>query len=238
MTAMVNSILTGHWISTVPFGWLLILVFSLLGYLLLRISAKRHFFVCVFGISVGIVMLGLWSFIWMNVQIPWFFSLTGLWVTSIVIFIENTRLVQLHLLTAGEVKKDFSGVLTAVRDGLAPANGARFGRYHILELIGIGGMGEVYKATSYGAGGFSKDFALKRIIFRGERTSTALGNFEAEARLNSILTHANIAQVFEFFRMKDTILDGDGVHSRQNIGSNIGKTARPSAHSIVGLYHR
>ena len=40
----------------------------------------------------------------------------------------------------------------------------RYGRYNLLERIGVGGMAEVFKAKSYGVEGFEKVVVIKRII--------------------------------------------------------------------------
>lgn len=59
-------------------------------------------------------------------------------------------------------------------------------------------MAEVYRAVLRGAGGFEKVVALKRILpyFGGDEDFITL--FRDEARIASTLTHANIAQVFDF----------------------------------------
>src|SRR5262249_36316454 len=75
---------------------------------------------------------------------------------------------------------------------------APFGRYVLVEKIASGGMAEVYRAVLRGAAGFEKPVAVKRIlpVFNEEPDFIAL--FQDEARIASTLTHANIAQVFEF----------------------------------------
>src|SRR5215813_6841291 len=74
----------------------------------------------------------------------------------------------------------------------------QFGRYLLLEKIASGGMAEVFRAVLQGAAGFQKPVAVKRIlpVFNEEPDFIAL--FQDEARIASTLTHANIAQVFEF----------------------------------------
>src|SRR5262245_10077054 len=59
-------------------------------------------------------------------------------------------------------------------------------------------MAEVFRAVMHGAAGFEKPVALKRIlpIFGEEPDFVVL--FQDEARIASTLSHANIAQVFDF----------------------------------------
>jgi hypothetical protein len=73
-----------------------------------------------------------------------------------------------------------------------------FGRYLLVEKIASGGMAEVFRAVLRGAAGFEKPLAVKRIlpVFSEEPDFVTL--FQDEARIASTLTHANIAQVFEF----------------------------------------
>jgi hypothetical protein len=73
-----------------------------------------------------------------------------------------------------------------------------FGKYFLAERLAAGGMAEVYRAILKGAAGFEKVVALKRILpfFGSDPDFVTL--FQDEARIASTLTHANIAQVFEF----------------------------------------
>ncbi|MBS1149166.1 MAG: serine/threonine protein kinase [Myxococcaceae bacterium] len=73
-----------------------------------------------------------------------------------------------------------------------------FGRFVLLELLGRGGMAEVWKAKLEGAGGFSRTVVVKRILPQFAADPHFAQMFQREARLSSQLTHANIVQVFEF----------------------------------------
>jgi serine/threonine-protein kinase len=71
-------------------------------------------------------------------------------------------------------------------------------RYQLLELVGRGGMAEVWKARVDGPHGFQRQLALKRPL--GELTTDAsvLAMFAKEARILSRLHHPNVVGVFDF----------------------------------------
>jgi eukaryotic-like serine/threonine-protein kinase len=78
--------------------------------------------------------------------------------------------------------------------GAAPA---RLGRYELLARLATGGMGEIFLARLEGAAGFEKLFVVKRILphLAGDARFRAM--LIAEARIASMMTHANICHVYE-----------------------------------------
>ena len=72
------------------------------------------------------------------------------------------------------------------------------GKYTLLERLGEGGMGEVFRAASEGHSGFRRELAIKqlRAMLSGDLHHKEL--FLAEARSLAELRHRNIVQVFEF----------------------------------------
>ncbi len=74
------------------------------------------------------------------------------------------------------------------------AVGSRFGVYEIREIIGAGGMGEVYRATDTRLG---RDVALKVLPARFAADRDRHERFRREARLLASLNHPNIAAVYE-----------------------------------------
>ena len=68
--------------------------------------------------------------------------------------------------------------------------GSRLGHYEILEPLGVGGMGEVYRARDTKLG---RDVAIKVLPEGFSRDNERLARFEREARLLAQLNHANIA---------------------------------------------
>ena len=72
---------------------------------------------------------------------------------------------------------------------MAVAAGARLGRYEVLELIGVGGMGEVYKARDTRLG---RTVALKILLPHVASDPARRRRFEKEARAVSSLEHPHI----------------------------------------------
>ncbi|MGE3109464.1 MAG: protein kinase [Phycisphaerales bacterium] len=93
-------------------------------------------------------------------------------------------------LTMG-VMKQISGLLRT-DDAQLPADG-RIGAYHVLRVIGSGGMGVVYLAEQERP---RRTVALK-VIRRGVATPSLLRRFEHEAEVLGRLHHPGIAQIYE-----------------------------------------
>ncbi|MGH2901461.1 MAG: protein kinase domain-containing protein, partial [Solirubrobacteraceae bacterium] len=76
----------------------------------------------------------------------------------------------------------------------APAAGAEESRYEILEELGRGAMGVVYKARDKRLG---RTVALKRLTDSLRGHTTAIAYFEREARSAAALSHPNIVVVYD-----------------------------------------
>ena len=76
--------------------------------------------------------------------------------------------------------------------------GDRFGRYQLLELIGKGGMAEVFRAVAHGMQGFEREFVVKRIRADKSDSPKFVNMFCEEARISALLHHPNIVQVYDF----------------------------------------
>jgi len=79
--------------------------------------------------------------------------------------------------------------------------GALFGNYEILERLGAGGMGEVYRAKDTRLG---RQVAIKTILPNPHSHPEALLRFEQEARCASALNHPNIVTIYELGHLNGT----------------------------------
>jgi eukaryotic-like serine/threonine-protein kinase len=72
-----------------------------------------------------------------------------------------------------------------------------FGKYLLLDRVNIGGMAEVWRAKTFGAGGFERLVAIKRILPSIAEDEEFISMFIDEAKITVQLNHANIAQIYE-----------------------------------------
>jgi serine/threonine protein kinase len=95
--------------------------------------------------------------------------------------------------------------------------GARLGPYEIEELIGRGGMGEVYRASDTRLG---RDVAIKVLSSHLADDPASLARFRREARAVAALSHPNIVAVFDVGAEGDTqfvvteLLEGETLRAK------------------------
>jgi eukaryotic-like serine/threonine-protein kinase len=75
--------------------------------------------------------------------------------------------------------------------------GKRCGRYQLLELLGRGGMADVYAACRSDVDGPRTRFALKLLQRKWSLDPQLRAMFESEARLTTSLSHPNLVRVYD-----------------------------------------
>lgn len=108
---------------------------------------------------------------------------------------------------------------TTVLGAAALPPGSRVGPYEIIDLIGEGGMGEVFRARDTRLG---RQVAIKVLPPEFSQDASRRKRFEAEARVASALNHPNIFTVYDIGVLEGTagsylvmeLLEGETVHDR------------------------
>ena len=74
----------------------------------------------------------------------------------------------------------------------------RVGPYEVTELLAAGGMAEIFLGKKAGPGGFEKPLVIKKITKKllGDREIQQM--FIDEARVQALLDHPNIVQIYDF----------------------------------------
>jgi tetratricopeptide (TPR) repeat protein len=99
--------------------------------------------------------------------------------------------------------------------------GTRLGRYTILDLVAVGGMGEVYRAVD---SRLHRDVAIKVLPAELENDASSLDRFHREARAVAALSHPNILSIFDFGSEDDVhyavteLLEGETLRARLGRG--------------------
>src|SRR5437762_6983777 len=107
---------------------------------------------------------------------------------------EIESLLQHENLARHFLESDGSGAPTATAPGDPVPAGERIGPYTVMEPLGAGGMGEVYKAHDQR---LDRHVAIKFLSRRITDDAASRGRFEREARAASALNHPRICTVYD-----------------------------------------
>ncbi len=79
----------------------------------------------------------------------------------------------------------------------------QLGRYHLLDRIAFGGMAEIFRAKTFDKDGHVHLVAVKRILGHLAEDADFIQMLVDEAKVASLVRHANIARVYELARVAD-----------------------------------
>ena len=102
-------------------------------------------------------------------------------------------------------------------DNVPGLEGKTLGRYQIVDLLGAGGMGEVYRARDTQLG---RHVAVKVIATKATQNQTAIERFKREAKTVAQLSHPNILNIHDFGRADGIVyavtelLEGEDLRDR------------------------
>lgn len=135
---------------------------------------------------------------------------------------------------------------SAAFDIMPLTTGTRLGRYEIRSLLGVGGMGEVYRARD---SQLARDVAIKILPASFSADRERLARFEQEARAAGLLNHPNILAIYDTGTHDDTpyivseLLEGETLHERLRgaVALPVRKAidyARQTAHGLAAAHAR
>jgi eukaryotic-like serine/threonine-protein kinase len=103
-----------------------------------------------------------------------------------------------HEAASGQLLSTPAAALIGAAEAPAPFVGRQFGTYTILDLLGSGGMGEVYRARDRQ---LDRDVAVKILPLLFTNDSDRLARFEREAKILAALNHPHIGAIYGLERV-------------------------------------
>jgi hypothetical protein len=73
-----------------------------------------------------------------------------------------------------------------------------FGKYYLVDRIAVGGMAEIFRAKTFGEGGFENTVVIKRILGHMSENEQFIQMFLDEAKVTALLQHTNIVRIWDF----------------------------------------
>jgi eukaryotic-like serine/threonine-protein kinase len=127
-------------------------------------------------------------------SVHWVGELRADGVKPIAVFAVDT----VFLLTLAGISSFAAHTISRLRSQVVEAR--RFGQYRLGELIGSGGMGEVYLAEHEL---LKRPCAVKLIRPEVVLRAGTIERFEREVRINATLSHPNTVEIFDYGRTED-----------------------------------
>lgn len=84
----------------------------------------------------------------------------------------------------------------------APPQPQVFGKYYLLDRLAVGGMAEIFRARTFGEGGFENQLVIKRILTHLSEDENFVRMFMDEAKVTVLLQHANIVRIYDFGKIR------------------------------------
>lgn len=78
-----------------------------------------------------------------------------------------------------------------------------FGKYYLVDRIAMGGMAEIFKAKTFGDGGFENLIVIKRILAHLSDNGQFVRMFMDEAKVSVLLQHGNIVRIYDFGKIRE-----------------------------------
>jgi serine/threonine protein kinase len=78
-----------------------------------------------------------------------------------------------------------------------------FGKYYLVDRVAMGGMAEIFKAKTFGHGGFENTLVIKRILAHLSDNEQFVRMFMDEAKVSVLLQHANIVRIYDFGKLRE-----------------------------------
>lgn len=78
-----------------------------------------------------------------------------------------------------------------------------FGKYYLIDRIAMGGMAEIFRAKSFGVGGFENLVVIKRILSHLSVNDQFVRMFMDEAKVSAVLQASNIVRIYDFGKIRD-----------------------------------
>ncbi len=78
-----------------------------------------------------------------------------------------------------------------------------FGKYFLVDKIAMGGMAEIFKAKTFGHGGFENLLVIKRILSHLSDNEQFVRMFMDEAKVSALLQHNNVVRIYDFGKLRE-----------------------------------